>query len=141
MGLTWAGLDRPDTWIQGETHLQWALAASCSAVVAIGSILFAARRFCAPRRERRRYVGRPVLVCWRDREVPRQSDDGFCEDLSSGGMGLDLPFPLAIGTRVNLRMSEAKLSRSGVVRRCARAQRGFAVGVQFDNHGDEPAQA
>ena len=104
----------------------------CCVGLAICSVAFAARRIRGARVYERRFVGRTVAISWRDGVGLRQSDDGFCRDISAGGMALDLPFPLKLRTRLNLRMSEAKLSGTGVVRRCTRIGPRYVVGVKFD---------
>ncbi len=133
-------LDRLVDAFTAEPLLQLAVALSCSAIVVVGSILFVAKRLRPHRRQQREFVGRPVLVRWVERAGPRQSDDGFCEDLSTEGIGMDLPFRLRVGSRVDVRMSEANLSRSGIVRRCTRHGERYAVGVAFDRRAD-PAVA
>ena len=104
----------------------------CFAALTVYSVAFAARRIRPARLHDRRWVGRPVLISWRDGVGFRQSDDGFRQDLSAGGMALDLPFPLKVHTRLILKMSEAKLSGRGIVRRCTRVGLRYSVGVQFD---------
>lgn len=132
MSLVWQMLDKLLAWMQGEAPLQVALLITGCAALVVGSIAVAARRLRPTRLDQRRFVGRPVLISWRDRVGLRQSDDGFCQDISAGGMGLDLPFPLRVGTRLKLRISEAQLSYSGIVKRCTRTGPRYLVGVQCD---------
>jgi hypothetical protein len=132
MSLVWQMLDKLLAWMQGETPLQLALLFFCCTTLVVGSIALAARRLRPTRLEERRVVGRPVLISWRDCVGLRQSDDGLCQNISAGGMGLDLPFPLKVGTHLKLRMSEAQLSCSGVVKRCTRMGPRYVVGVQYD---------
>ena len=133
MSFFWEILDKPFTQLRLEQQLLAALVVLCCAALTIYSVAFAARRIRPARIHDRRLVGRPVLISWRDGVGFRESDDGFCQDLSAGGMALDLPFPLKVHTRLNLRMSEAKLSGRGVVRRCTRVGPRYSVGVQFDS--------
>jgi hypothetical protein len=125
-------LHRPFTQLGIEQQLLAALVVLCSVALAICATAFAARRIRPARVQHRRLVGRPVLISWRDSIGLRQSDDGFCRDVSDGGVALDLPFPLKVRTRLNLRVSEANLSGMGVVRHCTKVGLRFVVGVEFD---------
>jgi hypothetical protein len=125
-------LHQPFTELRWENQLLAALVILCCAVLTVCAVVFAVRSMRQPRLHARRPVGRPVFISWRDGVGLRQSDDGFCRDISAGGMALDLPFPLKPRTELNLRMSEAKFSGTGVVRRCTRAGPRYLVGVKFD---------
>jgi hypothetical protein len=104
----------------------------CLVSAAILSVAFAARRLRRSRVHERRFVGRPVAISWRDGVGTLTSDDGFCRDLSAGGMALDLPFRLRSRTRLKIRLSEMKFSGTGMVRRCVRSGPRYTVGVEFD---------
>ena len=132
MSVFWEILDKPFTQLRSEQQLLAALVALCCAALTIYSVAFAARRIRPARLHKRSLVGRPVLISWRDGVGFRQSDEGFCQDISVGGMALEWPFPLKVGTRLSLRISEAKLSGTGVVRRCTRIGPRYFVGVKFD---------
>jgi hypothetical protein len=110
------------------------LAALCCAAAAVGFAIFVARRLRPRRLAARKFVGRPILVVWRSSQELRQSDEGFCRDISPGGIGLDWPHPLKVGTRVSLRMSEGRLAGTGVVKRCNRSGERYDIGVQFDRN-------
>ena len=125
-------MQKPFAQLRLEQQLLLALVLLCCAVLAVYVIAFAARRMRPTRLHKRLLVGRPVLISWRDGVGFRESDDGFCKDVSVGGMALELPFPLKVRTRLNLRVSEAKLSGIGVVRRCIRVGPRYVVGVRFD---------
>jgi len=132
MSFLWQILDKPLAQWRLEQQLLAALVVLCCAALTIYSVAFAARRIRPPRLHERRLAGHPVLISWRDGVGLRQSDDGLCQDLSAGGMALALPFPLKVSTRLSLRVSEAKLSAAGVVRRCDHIGPRYIVGVQFD---------
>ena len=132
MNSLWQFLDKPFTELRLEQQLLTALVIVCCVAVAICTVVFAARRIRPARLHERRAVGRPVLVSWRDSVGPKKSDEGFCQDVSAGGMAVELPFPLKVRTRLSLRLSEAKMSGVGVVRRCTRVGPRFVVGVKFD---------
>ena len=132
MGTFWQILDKPFTQLRLEQQLLGALVLLCCVALTMCSVAFAARRLRRARIHKRRLVGRPVLVSSRDGVGLRQSDDGFCQDASTGGMALELPFPLKVRTRLDLRVSEAKLSGTGIVCRCTRIGPRYAVGVKFD---------
>jgi hypothetical protein len=132
MSALWHTLGRSFAELRLEQPLLVALVLLCGVTLTVFAVGFAARRIRPPRLHDRSIVGRPVLISWRDGVGPRKSDDGFCQDLSVGGASLLLPFPLDVRTRVNLQMSEVKLSHEGVVRRCGRIGRQYLVGVQFD---------
>lgn len=102
------------------------------AALAVFAAVVAARRTRPRRRGGRRFIGRPILVTWSERGRLRSSDDGYCRDIATRGAGLDWPFPLKVGARVSLRMSEAGLNCTGVVRRCRRGQEHYDVGIEFD---------
>ena len=125
-------LERPFAQLRLEQQLLATLAALCCIALAVYLAAFAARLFRPVRVHKRRLVGRPVLISWCDGVGFRQSDDGFCQNVSDGGMALEWPFPLKVGTRLSLRISEAKLSGTGVVRRCTRFGPRYLVGVKFD---------
>jgi len=132
MNSLWHLLDKPFTQLRLEQQLLTALVILCCVAITIYAVTFAARRIRPARLDERRLVGRPVLISWRDRVGLKQSDEGFCQDVSAGGMAVELPFPLKVGTRLSLRISEAKLSGMGAVRRCTRVGPRFVVGVKFD---------
>ena len=132
MSVPWQILEMPFSQLRFEQQLLAALVLLFCATLTICSVVFAARRIRPARLHERSLVGRPVLISWRDGVGLRQSDDGFCQDISVGGMALELPFPLRLRTRLNLKVPEAKLSGTGVVRRCARIGPRYVVGVQFD---------
>ena len=132
MSILWQFLDMLPTPWRFQQQILEAFVVLCFVALTVWAVAFAARRIRPARIHDRRLVGRPVLISWRDSVGFRESDDGFCQDLSAGGMALDLPFPLKVHTRLNLRMSEAKLSGRGVVRRCTRVGPRYFVGVQFD---------
>jgi PilZ domain len=138
MRVLWQILETPFTQLRLQQQLLAALVVLCCAVLTIYSLAFAAPRIRPCRLHKRRFVGRPVLISWRDAVGLMQSDDGVCQDLSDGGMALELPFPLKVRTRLNLRMPEAKLFTAGVVRRCSRVapryvgKNAYVVGVKFD---------
>ena len=132
MNFFWEILDKPFTQLRLEQQLLAALVALCCAALTIYSVAFAARRIRPARLHKRRFVGRPVLISWRDGVGLRQSDEGFCQDVSVGGMALEWPFPLKVGTRLSLQISEARLSGTGVVRRCTPIGPRYVVGVKFD---------
>lgn len=132
MSALWQILDTPFTQLRLEQQLLAALVLLCCAALTIYSVVSAARRIRPARLHERRFVGHPILISWHDGVGFRKSDDGFCQDLSVGGTTLLLPFPLRVSTRLNVRMSEAKLSSTGVVRRCTCIGPKYVVGVQFD---------
>jgi hypothetical protein len=132
MNSFWQFLDKPFVELPWEQQLLAALAILGCVVLAAWTVAFAVRSLRRSRLHERRHVGRPVLISWQDGVGLRQSDDGFCKDISGGGMALDLPFPLKVHTRLNLRMAEAKLSGTGVVSRCRRIGPRYVVGVEFD---------
>jgi len=132
MNSLWQLLDKPFTQLRSEQQLLTALVILCCVAITIYAATFGARRIRPARLHERRLVGRPVLISWRERVGPKQSDEGFCQDVSAGGMAAELPFPLKVGTRLSLRMSEAKLSGMGAVRRCTRVGPRFLVGVKSD---------
>ncbi len=113
-------------------HLPLIAALLFAAALAVTSAVVAARRTRPRRRVERRYVGRPVLVAWNDRGRFRSSDDGYCRDIAVRGAGLNWPFPLKVGARVRLRISDAGLNCTGVVRRCRRNLEHYDVGIEFD---------
>ena len=123
-------LDRPFVQLRPEQQLLVAFVLSCCVALAIYAVVLAVRRIRPARLHERRSVGRPVLISWRDAVGLRQSD-GFCQDVSTGGMSLELPFPLKVRTRLKVQMSEANLSRVGVVRRCTCVGPRYVVGVKF----------
>ena len=132
MSVLWQILETPFGQWRLEQQLLAALALICCAALTTYSVVFARDEFDPTDFTRDSLVGRPVLISWRDGVGLRQSDDGFCQDISVGGVALELPFPLSVRTRLNLRISEAKLSGMGVVRRCTRVGPRYVVGVQFD---------
>ena len=132
MSTLWQILDKPFAQLRLEQQLLAALVTLCCVALTIWSVAFAVRRIRPARLHERRFVGRPVLISWRDGVGLRQSDEGFCQDVSAGGMAVELPFPLKVRTRLILRVSEAKLSGTGVVRRCTRIGPRYVVGVKFD---------
>ncbi len=119
--------------LRWDQQLVVALVALCCIVLVAWSVTFALRAIRPQRREERHLVGRPIMLSWRDGVGFRQSDHGFCQDISTGGMALDLPFPLRVRTRLNFRLAEGKLSGSGAVYRCTRNYSRYAVGVKFDS--------
>ena len=125
-------LNQPFTALRLEQQILAALVIFCCAAITVCAVAFAVRSMRRSRLHSRRPVGRPVFISWRDGVGLRQSDDGFCRDISTGGMALDLPFPLKPRTELNLRMSEAKFSGTGVVRRCTSTGQRYIVGVKFD---------
>ena len=132
MSFLWKILDRPFVQLRPEQQLLIALVLFCCVALTIYAVVLAVRRIRPARLHERRIVGRPVLISWRDGVGLRQSDEGFCKDVSAGGMSLALPFPLKVRTRLNVQMSESKLSRVGVVRRCTCNGPRYVVGVKFD---------
>jgi len=132
MSTLWQILDKPFAQLRLEQQLLAALVAFCCVALAISSVAFAVRRIRGSRFHERRYVGRPVLISWRDGGALRQFDEGFCQDMSAGGMALELPFPLKVRTRLSLRMSATNLSGTGVVRHCTSSGPLYVVGVRFD---------
>ncbi len=131
MSFLWKILDRPFVQLRPEQQLLIALVLFCCVALTIYAVVLAVRRIRPARLHERRIVSRPVLISWRDGVGLRQSN-GFCQDVSAGGMSLELPFPLKVRTRLNVQMSEAKLSRLGVVRRCTCNGPRYVVGVKFD---------
>ena len=132
MSSPWQILDKPFTQWRLEQQLLAALVVLCYLAVILYSLAFAMRRTRRIRLHERRFVGHPVRISWRDGVGLRETDDGFCRDVSNGGMAVELPFPLKVHTRLNLRVSEPKLSGIGVVRRCTRIGAQYVVGVKFD---------
>jgi len=132
MDSFWEVLYRPLAQLRWEQQLVVALVVLCCIALVAWSVAFAVRSTRPRRLHERRLIGRPVMLYWRDSVGLKQSDDGLCQDLSTGGMALKLPFPLKMGTRLNFRLSEANLSGSGVVYRCTRIASRYAVGVKFD---------
>src|SRR5512147_1693430 len=98
-------LDRPFVQLRPEQQLLIALVLFCCVALTIYAVVLAVRRIRPARLHERRSVGRPVLISWRDGVGLRQSD-GFCQDVSAGGMSLALPFPLKVRTRLKVQMSE-----------------------------------
>ncbi|MFB3777933.1 MAG: PilZ domain-containing protein [Bryobacteraceae bacterium] len=125
-------LDTPFPALGWEQQLFAAMAILSCAAIAGYALVVVARSARKQRLYERRAVGRPVWISWRDAVGLRESDDGFCQDLSKGGAALELPFPLKVRTRLNIRMSEAGLSGTGVVCRCTRVGPRYVVGVEFD---------
>ena len=70
------------------------------------SAVSAMRRVRPARSQESRLAGRPPS---QDDVVLVQPNDGVCQDVSAGGMVLELPFPLKVRTRLDLPVSEAKL--------------------------------
>jgi hypothetical protein len=134
MNTLWQLLDKPFAQLRLEQQLLAALVALCCVALTIGSVALAARRIRPTRLQERRFVGRPVLISWQEGVGLRQSDEGFCRDVSAGGMAVELPFPLKARTCLFLRVSESKLSGLGVVRRCTRIGPRYLVGIKFDPH-------
>ncbi len=122
-------------------HLPLIAALLFAAALAVASVLVAARRTRPRRRVERRYVGRPILVAWHDRGRLRSSDDGYCRDIAVHGAGLNWPFPFKVGAQVRVRMSEAGLNCTGVVRRCRRNLEHYDVGIEFDRPSAVPRNA
>ncbi|HSW48927.1 MAG TPA: PilZ domain-containing protein [Bryobacteraceae bacterium] len=126
-------LDTPFPALGWEQQLLVVTAILSCVAAAICAAVLVARSTRRLRLHERRPVGRPVWISWRDGVGLRESDDGFCQDLSNSGAALDLPFPLKVRTKLNVRMSEARLSGAGVVRRCTRVGPRYVVGVKFDS--------
>ena len=87
-------LETPFSQLGLEQQLLVVFVLLCCAALAIYAIAFAARTIRPTRLHKRQLVGRPVLISWRDGVGFRESDEGFCQDISVGGMALVLPFPL-----------------------------------------------
>jgi hypothetical protein len=70
-----------------------------------------------------------VEVSW-DSQGESGSLSGLIEDRSASGIGIQVPKPLPLGTRILVKLHEQELS--AIVRRCIRAEFGFLVGASFE---------
>jgi len=132
MNHFWERFSGPFLELRLDQQFVIVLVTICCIALVAWSVRCAARSIRPKRVSTRRFIGRPVLVSWRDGVGFRESDDGCCRDISTGGMALELPFPLKVRTRLNFRVSEENLSGSGVVCRCKPTGSQYAVGVRFD---------
>ena len=132
MNQFWEMLTRPFLELRLDQQFVIVLVAICCITLVAWSVRFAARSTRPKRLSTRRFIGRPVMVSWRDRVGFKESHEGFCQDISTGGMALELPIPIRLRTRLNFRVSEENLSGSGVVCRCKPTGSLYRVGVRFD---------
>jgi hypothetical protein len=118
--------------LQGAPPLLIALAVSLCMALAVWYLARVERRTRRIRLHSRRAVGRPILITWNDDTGDRRSEEGFCQNVSTGGIGLALPCPLKPHTRLEFQLSEPRLSGTGLVCRCTRVAERYLVGVRFD---------
>ena len=86
----------------------------CVFLLSAGSAILLARR---PRPARIHEVHLLDPPPSQDDVILVQPDDEVSQNVTTGGMALELPFPLKVRTRLHLRGSEAKLSGASFVRR------------------------
>lgn len=85
---------------------------------------------------RRRAEPRKTLICriaalWTDEEGTLVNLTGLLEDRSRSGVGISVPEPIAVGTRVRIygRVRELR----GIVRHCRYKAGKYFVGVRLDD--------
>ena len=79
----------------------------------------------------RQLLLKPVEVSWLDAAGWVRNARGCCRNCSTGGVGLELPVPIEVSTRIDFRVCGAEMEGKGVVRHCRLAGRGYLVGVKF----------
>lgn len=85
---------------------------------------------------RRRVEPRKTLICriaaiWTDEEGTVITLSGLLEDRSGSGVGISVPEPIEVGTRLRIRGRMRELH--GVVRHCRYARGKYFVGVLLDH--------
>jgi len=84
---------------------------------------------------KRRTQPRKTLLCrisvlWHDDDEISRSQSGMIEDRSLTGMGISVPYPIAIGTKVIVRGRVRELA--GVVRHCRLNHAKYFIGIQLE---------
>jgi hypothetical protein len=95
------------------------------------AIFYRAHRARKRRLDPRQQLVSEVQVSWRDATAERNLDSVRCHDFSAGGIGLELPEPIRIDTRVTVRVPSMDFKGIGSVRHCIRIESGYLVGIRF----------
>ena len=86
-------------------------------------------------RDQRRYervlIGGTIHVGWTNERGEAIVTRGKCIDVSEGGMKIELPAKVPVGTIVNLRAQEARFHGSGSVRYCRAKGLVYHLGLEF----------
>ena len=107
------------------------------AAVVVGCILLVvcaisfARRLGERRIDARSTLFSPVHTFWRDEQGHDRESHGNCVDVSAGGLRIELPEPVEVGTSINFRLLNRQLSGTASVRHCTRHHSNYEIGATF----------
>jgi hypothetical protein len=101
----------------------------------VAGAAFAVRPIAGAWRQRRwsarQEAAGAVEVRWLDAKGWMQNAMGACRDVSAGGLGIDLPVPLEVSTKVDFLVCDRAMKGRAVVRHCTAVGDRYFVGVEF----------
>jgi c-di-GMP-binding flagellar brake protein YcgR len=125
--------DKPFTQLRLEQQLLVGVIILGCAVAAGWSIVALLRHWSIQRRESKRIRNsQRIEISWEDAAGLKQHHQGRCRNISEGGLSIELPIPISVGTQIRFKVPNAKLRGMASVRHCSRNRSRYVIGLSFD---------
>jgi|GEM_PF-6768883 hypothetical protein len=125
-------LERPFTGMRLEQQIVVIFILALCISATVGAIAWTVRRIKHLRAHWRHPLSSAVEVHWWDEQKgDNKESQGWCRDISKGGLKMQLREPIPPGTSVRVRIIDSGITRLASVRYCTPSRPGFIIGIQF----------
>jgi PilZ domain len=124
-------LEKPFAELRGEQQIAVVLVVLLCLLIALAAVVRAVRGLKGRRRHWRHRQTSPIDVSWKDSVGSDLRELGRCVDMSAGGLKMELPDPILVGTPISFHVLQTNLAGKASVRHCTRTGSKYFIGVEF----------
>lgn len=126
-------LEKPFSQMRAEQQIVAVLLVLLCICFVLFSVTWAVRRIKKSRSSWRHRLVSPIEISWEERAGVKRQERGCCLDVSAGGLKMELPDPLAVGTPIYFHVIHTNLVGTASVRYCTHSGSKHVIGVEFGN--------